>query len=104
MTRQKEIKKALEGVYLMPIPEQFNLTTPKQIAAFRAEYAISVLDELGVVIKAERELPDSPYKHRDLDEFWHTLNKGYSVAQRDMIEEGYVAVGPLMGEKDEECI
>ena len=49
------------------------------------------LDELGVVIKVDRELPEMPSNYDSEDN-----NYLYSQAQEDMLKAGYVAVEPLI--------
>ena len=51
MTKQEEMLRVIKGILLMKIPAEFRLKTPEQIAFFRAEYIISVLNEYGVVTK-----------------------------------------------------
>ena len=55
------------------------------------------LDELGVVIKVERELPEKPDGY---DDYYLTWQK-YDEGQESMLEAGYVAVEPLIEEETE---
>ena len=48
----------------------------------------------------EGELPDNPYRHKDLAEVWQIMNKGYESAQKDMLkwhEQSLRPVSSLLG-------
>ena len=91
MTKQEEIRRGILGIHSCHYSKEPNELTNAILLYLVAQ---------GVVLKAERELP------RVRQGFGVTLREiaRQSEAQNDMLKAGYVAVEPLIGEKDEGCV
>jgi len=72
----------------------------------KADQILIYLHSQGVVIKVDRELPEHwgnkiDWRNKKLNEAGKAYSKVYYVAQEDMLKAGYVAVEPLIVNKNE---
>ena len=96
MTKQEEIREGIDWVLTSQVEPQYYGTNLR-------DRLIKKLDELGVVIKVDRELPwdeDIPKEYNELacgaeDDTDNIARQCYLLAQADMLKAGYVATIPI---------
>ena len=97
MNKQQEIRKALiskvESIRMWATRSDDPLTPEED-----ADDILIALASQDVVIKVDRELPDSPWGFNADNGFTEAriLTRGYYCAEQDMLMDGYVAVEPLV--------
>jgi len=93
MNKQEKIREMTKRIEVDRILIRYTGRTGADLNVVKRE-----LSEAGVVIKVDRELPDSPWgfnADNGLTEA-RILTRGYYCAEHDMLMAGYVAVEPLV--------
>uniref|UniRef100_A0A6M3LRP6 Uncharacterized protein n=1 Tax=viral metagenome TaxID=1070528 RepID=A0A6M3LRP6_9ZZZZ len=92
MTKQDKIRECIEMILqIAPVP----LDDVGNVASTLLDY----LRSQGVVIKVDRELPETP-RGDPYDDYCN----GYIQAQEDMLEAGYVATESLIEEAQDVAV
>ena len=110
MTKQKEIRGYLENLLLQTRSYCHPSAAPK-LSRWDIDKILNYLHSRGVVIKVDKELPTNNYDNWSLAsnelegrtprQVLHLRYWAYDMAQRDMLNVGYVAVEPLIEDEDE---